>query len=152
MTAQNRPPDETAKPDSFDPDYRESDRNAIHKAYWALQARQCDKENHGWREGPPLTESWLEFRSVESLHPPGIFNSNEKRILPSAAIRKRIDFEDGRYKPPPWLGGGARRTPAACGSRSVVACANRVRGKAPSFDAPFVAAAEAKPLDTSGLR
>src|SRR5215471_17693886 len=32
--------------------------------------RQCDKENHGWREGPPLTESWLEFRSVEGLHPP----------------------------------------------------------------------------------
>ena len=55
---------------------------------------QCDKENHGWREGPPLTVSWLEFRSVEGLHPPGIFNSNEKRILPSAAIRKRIHFGD----------------------------------------------------------
>jgi len=40
---------------------------------------QCDKENHGWREGPPLTVSWLEFRSVEGLHPPGIFNSNEKK-------------------------------------------------------------------------
>ena len=57
---------------------------------------QCDKENHGGREGPPLTESWLEFRSVEGFHPPGIFNSNEKRILPCAAIRKRIDF-GGRY-------------------------------------------------------
>jgi hypothetical protein len=31
---------------------------------------------------------------VEGLHPPGIFNSNEKRILPSAAIRKRIHFRD----------------------------------------------------------
>src|SRR5215813_8648165 len=41
------------------------------------------------REGPPLTVTWLEFRSVEGLHPPGIFNSNEKRILPFAAIRKR---------------------------------------------------------------
>src|SRR5262249_37760091 len=30
----------------------------------------------------------------EGLHPPGIFNSNEKRILPSAAIRKRIHFGD----------------------------------------------------------
>ena len=40
---------------------------------------QCDKKNHGWREGPPLTVSWLEFRSVEGLHPPGIFNSNEKK-------------------------------------------------------------------------
>src|SRR5215471_11411028 len=41
------------------------------------------------REGPPLNVTWLEFRSVEGLHPPGIFNSNEKRILPFAAIRKR---------------------------------------------------------------
>jgi hypothetical protein len=55
---------------------------------------QCDKENHGWREGPPLTVTCLEFRSEEGLHPPGIFNSNEKRILPSAAIRKRIHFGD----------------------------------------------------------
>jgi hypothetical protein len=53
--------------------------------------RQCDKENHGWREGPPLTVVLArEFRSVEGLHPPGIFNSNEKRILPSAVIRKRM--------------------------------------------------------------
>ena len=42
----------------------------------------------------PLTVSWLEFRSVEGLHPPGIFNSNEKRIRPSAAVRKRIHFGD----------------------------------------------------------
>jgi hypothetical protein len=55
---------------------------------------QCDKENHGWREGPAADRAWLEFRSVEGLHPPGIFNSNEKRILPSAAIRKRIHFGD----------------------------------------------------------
>jgi hypothetical protein len=40
----------------------------------------------------PLTVSWLEFRSVEGHHPTGIFNSNEKRIRPSAAIRKRIHF------------------------------------------------------------
>jgi hypothetical protein len=31
---------------------------------------------------------------VEGLHPPGIFTSNEKRILPSAVIRKRIRFGD----------------------------------------------------------
>ena len=32
---------------------------------------QCDKENHGWREGPPLTVVLArEFRSVEGLHPP----------------------------------------------------------------------------------
>ena len=40
---------------------------------------QCDKENHGWREGPPLTVSWLEFRSVEGLHPPGIFKLERKK-------------------------------------------------------------------------
>ena len=41
---------------------------------------QCDKENHGWREGPPLTVVLArEFRSVEGLHPPEIFNSNEKK-------------------------------------------------------------------------
>ena len=34
------------------------------------------------------------LRSAEGLHPPGIFNSNEKRILPSAAICKRIHFGD----------------------------------------------------------
>jgi hypothetical protein len=25
---------------------------------------QCDKENHGWREGPPLTGSLPKFRSA----------------------------------------------------------------------------------------
>ena len=55
---------------------------------------QCDKENHGWREGPPLTDSLQGCDLLEGLHPPGIFNSNEKRILPSAAIRKRIHSVD----------------------------------------------------------
>src|ERR1035441_503662 len=47
---------------------------------------QCDKENHGWREGPPLTVP-ARHRSVKGLHPPGITVSNEIRILPSAATR-----------------------------------------------------------------
>src|SRR5215469_9762638 len=42
----------------------------------------------------PLTVSWLELRSVEGLHPTEIFNSNEKRIRPSAAVRKHIHFGD----------------------------------------------------------
>jgi hypothetical protein len=42
----------------------------------------------------PLTVSWLEFRSVEGLHPTGIFSSNEKRIRSSAAVRKHIHFRD----------------------------------------------------------
>src|SRR5215813_10444869 len=45
----------------------------------------------GWPVTGPLAGP---LRSVEGLHPPGIFNSNEKRILPSAAIRKRIHFGD----------------------------------------------------------
>ena len=48
---------------------------------------QCDKENHGWREGPPLTDSLQGCDLLEGLHPPGIFNSNKKeycRLPPSA--------------------------------------------------------------------
>src|SRR5215467_9687118 len=45
----------------------------------------------GWPVTGPLAGP---LRSAEGLHPPGIFNSNEKRILPSAAIRKRIHFGD----------------------------------------------------------
>jgi hypothetical protein len=41
-----------------------------------------------------LTVPWPEFRSMEGLHPTGIFNSNEKRIRPSAAVRKHIHFGD----------------------------------------------------------
>jgi hypothetical protein len=55
---------------------------------------QCDKVNHGWREGPPLTDSLQGCDLLEGLHPPGIFNSNEKRILPSAVIRKPMHFGD----------------------------------------------------------
>ena len=25
---------------------------------------ECDKENHGWREGPPVTVLWQRFRSA----------------------------------------------------------------------------------------
>jgi hypothetical protein len=52
-----------------------------------LRIGQCDKENQGWREGPPLP-SPARFGSVEGLHPPGISVSNERRILPSKADRK----------------------------------------------------------------
>jgi len=45
----------------------------------------------GWPVTGPLAGP---LRSVEGLHLPGIFNSNEKRILPSAAIRKHIHFGD----------------------------------------------------------
>ena len=48
---------------------------------------ECAKENHGWHEGPPLTESWLEFRSVEGRHPPVYSTRTKKeycRLPPSA--------------------------------------------------------------------
>src|SRR5262245_3057037 len=32
---------------------------------------QCDKENHGWREGPPLRLAWKRFDLLPGLHPPG---------------------------------------------------------------------------------
>ena len=39
---------------------------------------QCDKENHGWREGLPLTVS-AKFRSEAGLHPPGKVIPERKR-------------------------------------------------------------------------
>ena len=32
---------------------------------------QCDKENHGWREGPPLTVPAKVSICWSGLHPPG---------------------------------------------------------------------------------
>jgi hypothetical protein len=41
---------------------------------------QCDKKNHGWREGPPVTVLWQSFRSAGRAFPPAKSVSNEKRI------------------------------------------------------------------------
>ena len=41
---------------------------------------QCDKENQGWREGPPLTVACEVSICWPGLHPPGKVSSNEKRI------------------------------------------------------------------------
>src|SRR5260370_22035901 len=32
---------------------------------------QCDKENHGWREGPPLTAPWQSFDLLAGPSPSG---------------------------------------------------------------------------------
>jgi hypothetical protein len=48
---------------------------------------QCDKENHGWREGSPLTDSLQGCDLLEGLHPPGISTRTKKeycRLPPSA--------------------------------------------------------------------
>jgi len=41
---------------------------------------QCDKENHGWREGRPLTVA-AKFRSETGLHPPGKVSSERKKNI-----------------------------------------------------------------------
>jgi len=59
---------------------------------------QCDKENHGWREGPPQTRP-AEFDRVPGLHSPGKSVSNEERILLSASRRTApsLNCKIGRY-------------------------------------------------------
>jgi hypothetical protein len=42
---------------------------------------QCDKENHGWRGGPPLTVAAKVPIRWPGLHPPAKSASNETRIL-----------------------------------------------------------------------
>ena len=60
---------------------------------------QCDKENHDWREGLPLTVSAQVSISWKGLHPPVKSASNEKRILP-LPIRGKVSAQAiGRYKP-----------------------------------------------------
>jgi hypothetical protein len=47
---------------------------------------QCDKENHGWREGPPVTVLCQSFDLLAGPSPSGKVSSNEKRIPPSAGL------------------------------------------------------------------
>jgi len=46
-----------------------------------FRVKQCDKENHGWREGPPLNVPCQSSVCWPGLHPPGKSVSNKKRIL-----------------------------------------------------------------------
>jgi hypothetical protein len=40
---------------------------------------QCDKKNHGWREGPPLTVPCQILDLLPGLHPPAKSVSNENK-------------------------------------------------------------------------
>jgi hypothetical protein len=40
---------------------------------------QCDKKNHGWREGPPLTVPCQSLDLLPGLHPPAKSVSNENK-------------------------------------------------------------------------
>jgi|ERR1700738_5046028 hypothetical protein len=62
-------------------------RDRGHPEWVAFSLGQCDKKNHGWREGLPLTAP-CQVSTVTGLHPPGKSMSNEKRILPSAFRRQ----------------------------------------------------------------
>ena len=50
---------------------------------------ECDKENHGWREGPPLSLAWKRFDLLAGPSPSGKISSNEKRILLSIPHARR---------------------------------------------------------------
>ena len=57
-----------------------------------FRLRQCDKENHGWREGPPLTGS---CQSFDLLAGPSPSRQNQLRTkkeyyLPALAARSSI--------------------------------------------------------------
>ena len=57
---------------------------------------QCDKENHGWREGPPLTVPGKVSICWPGLHPPAKSASNEKRILLCVGAREPLTHDIGR--------------------------------------------------------
>ena len=59
---------------------------------------QCDKDNHGWREGPPVTVPPKVPICWPGLHPPAKSISNEKRILLSIGGRQPLILNIGRYK------------------------------------------------------
>ena len=60
--------------------------------------RQCDKKNHGWREGPPLTVPLLKFRSAGRAFtlPQSQFRTKKEYCfaLPARALTQDI----GRFK------------------------------------------------------
>jgi hypothetical protein len=57
---------------------------------------QCDQENHGWREGPPLTALGKVSIRWPGLHPPAKSDPNEKRILLCVRAREPITQDIGR--------------------------------------------------------
>jgi hypothetical protein len=51
----------------------------------SLASGSCDKENHGWREGLPLTVA-AKFRSEDGVHPPGKVSLERKE---NTAVNRR---------------------------------------------------------------
>ena len=58
---------------------------------------QCDKENHGWREGPPLTVPAKVSICWPGLHPPGKISFERKKNTPLADGRALLNQNIGRF-------------------------------------------------------
>ena len=61
-----------------------------------LRIGQCDKENQGWREGPPLTVPCESFDLLAGPSPSGKVSFKRKRILLCAADRDPLTQDIGR--------------------------------------------------------
>jgi hypothetical protein len=61
---------------------------------------QCDKENHGWREGPPETVLRQSLDLLAGPSPSGKVESvsNEKRILLCVRGRAPLTQDIGRFR------------------------------------------------------
>jgi hypothetical protein len=57
---------------------------------------QCDKENHGWREGPPLTVPAKVSICWPGLHPPGKVSFERKKNTP---LRRRVPAPRSEHWP-----------------------------------------------------
>jgi len=69
------------------------DPAALPRVEVVFHLRQCDKNNHGWCEGPPLTVACQVSICWPGLLPPGKVNSNEKRISRHAVPRRLASFQ-----------------------------------------------------------
>jgi hypothetical protein len=57
---------------------------------------QCDKDNHGWREGPPLTVLWQSVDLLAGPSPSGKVNFERKK---NTAFRRRTRAPHFRHWP-----------------------------------------------------
>jgi hypothetical protein len=71
--------------------------NGITRVDVVFRLWQCDKDNHGWREGPPLTVPTKASICWPGLNSPAKSISNEKIILLSLGGRQPLIQEIGRY-------------------------------------------------------
>ena len=58
---------------------------------------QCDKKNHGWREGPPVTVSLPEFRSAAGPSPSGKVSLERKRNTAFLCSPRVLTQNFGRF-------------------------------------------------------